>query len=75
MDLEYFDRSFLLEQFREFYGAAETSFITLADETTPDTSVGRPYPGVDLHLDPTGEDALRMTLEDEVGRALVFVEQ
>ncbi|MBL9073152.1 AMP-binding protein [Tabrizicola sp.] len=40
---------------REFYGAAETSFITLADETTPDTSVGRPYPGVDLHLDPTGE--------------------
>ncbi len=40
---------------REFYGAAETSFITLADETTPDTSVGRPYPGVDLHLDPGGE--------------------
>ncbi len=40
---------------REFYGAAETSFITLADETTPDASVGRPYPGVDLHLDPTGE--------------------
>ena len=40
---------------REFYGAAETSFITLADETTPDTSVGRPYPGVDLHLDPSGE--------------------
>lgn len=39
----------------EFYGAAETSFITLADETTPDTSVGRPYPGVDLHLDPSGE--------------------
>ena len=42
-------------QLREFYGAAETSFITLADETTPDTSVGRPYPGVSLHLDPTGE--------------------
>jgi long-chain acyl-CoA synthetase len=42
-------------QLREFYGAAETSFITLADETTPDTSVGRPYPGVDLHLDPSGE--------------------
>jgi long-chain acyl-CoA synthetase len=40
---------------REFYGAAETSFITLADETTPEASVGRPYPGVDLHLDPTGE--------------------
>ncbi|HEY6917784.1 MAG TPA: AMP-binding protein [Tabrizicola sp.] len=42
-------------QVREFYGAAETSFITLADETTPDASVGRPYPGVELHLDPTGE--------------------
>ena len=42
-------------QVREFYGAAETSFITLADETTPDASVGRPYPRVDLHLDPTGE--------------------
>ena len=42
-------------QIREFYGAAETSFITLADETTPVTSVGRPYSGVDLHLDPTGE--------------------
>ena len=40
---------------REFYGAAETSFITLADETTPETSVGRPYPAVDLHLDPGGE--------------------
>lgn len=42
-------------QVREFYGAAETSFITLADETTPEASVGRPYPGVDLHLDPSGE--------------------
>ncbi|WP_374397194.1 AMP-binding protein [Tabrizicola sp.] len=42
-------------QIREFYGAAETSFITLADETTPETSVGRRYPGVDLQLDPTGE--------------------
>lgn len=40
---------------REFYGAAETSFITLADEDTPEASVGRPYPGVDLHLDPSGE--------------------
>jgi long-chain acyl-CoA synthetase len=42
-------------QIREFYGAAETSFVTLADETTPEPSVGRPYPGVDLHLDPSGE--------------------
>ena len=42
-------------QIREFYGAAETSFITLADETTPEASVGRPYPGVQITLGPTGE--------------------
>lgn len=35
---------------REFYGAAEASFITLADETTPDYAVGRPYPGVDIRI-------------------------
>lgn len=46
-------------QIREFYGAAETSFITLADETTPEASVGRPYPGVDLALDPDGEVWIR----------------
>lgn len=40
---------------REFYGAAEASFITLADETTPETSVGRPYPGVQVTVDPGGE--------------------
>ncbi|MEX3316493.1 AMP-binding protein [Sulfitobacter sp. PS-8MA] len=33
-----------------FYGAAETSFITLADADTPEGSVGRPYPGVELRL-------------------------
>jgi long-chain acyl-CoA synthetase len=33
---------------REFYGAAEASFITLADEDTPDGSVGRAYPGVEI---------------------------
>ncbi|MBL9049127.1 MAG: AMP-binding protein [Tabrizicola sp.] len=42
-------------QVREFYGAAETSFITLADTATPGASVGRPYPGVELSLDPSGE--------------------
>ena len=36
---------------REFYGAAETSFITLTDPQTPEGSVGRAYPGVDLRLD------------------------
>lgn len=35
---------------REFYGAAETSFITLAGPDTPQDSVGLPYPGVELRL-------------------------
>jgi len=35
---------------REFYGAAETSFITLSDAQTPEGSVGPPYPGVDIDL-------------------------
>lgn len=35
---------------REFYGAAETSFITLADAGTPEGSVGRAYPGVSLDI-------------------------
>ena len=42
-------------EIREFYGAAETSFITIADAATPPDAVGRPYPGVTLTLDPTGE--------------------
>ncbi|MEQ6249163.1 AMP-binding protein [Sulfitobacter sp. HNIBRBA3233] len=33
-----------------FYGAAETSFITLADAQTPPGSVGRAYPGVEMRL-------------------------
>jgi long-chain acyl-CoA synthetase len=37
-------------QIREFYGAAETSFITLADAETPDYTVGRAYPGVDIGI-------------------------
>lgn len=32
----------------EFYGAAETSFITLADPDSPEASVGQAYPGVSL---------------------------
>ncbi len=33
-----------------FYGAAETSFITLSDHSTPEGSVGRAYPGVTLEV-------------------------
>ena len=35
---------------REFYGAAETSFITLAGPDTPEESVGAAYPGVEIEL-------------------------
>ncbi len=34
----------------EFYGAAEASFITLADALTPEGSVGRAYPGVQIEV-------------------------
>ncbi len=36
---------------REFYGAAEASFITLAGPETPPDSVGTPYPGVELRVE------------------------
>ena len=39
---------------REFYGASETSFIAMADDTTPEGAVGRAYPGVSLRLDDQG---------------------
>lgn len=42
-------------EIREFYGAAETSFITIANATTPETSVGRAYEGVQISLDSSGE--------------------
>lgn len=35
---------------REFYGAAETSFITLADGQSPPDSVGGAYPGVEIEI-------------------------
>ncbi|EEE36070.1 AMP-dependent synthetase and ligase [Rhodobacteraceae bacterium KLH11] len=34
----------------EFFGASETSFITLSDSHTPAGSVGRSYPGVELRI-------------------------
>lgn len=40
---------------REFYGAAEASFITIADADTPPGSVGKPYDSVQIALDQTGE--------------------
>ncbi len=35
---------------RIFYGTAETSFISIADENTPDGSVGRAYDGVEISV-------------------------
>ncbi len=40
---------------REFYGASETSFITMSDADTPDGSVGRPYPDVNLDIRATAD--------------------
>ncbi|WP_435259530.1 AMP-binding protein [Thioclava sp. FR2] len=38
----------------EFYGAAETSFITLASNDATGETVGQPYPGVQLRLKENG---------------------
>lgn len=43
---------------RAFFGASETSFVTLTDSDTPPGSVGRAYPGVSLRIDPDGEIAV-----------------
>jgi long-chain acyl-CoA synthetase len=37
-------------ELREFYGAAEASFISLAGPQTPEASVGAPYPGVEIEV-------------------------
>jgi long-chain acyl-CoA synthetase len=42
----------------EFYGAAETSFVTLADATTAEGSVGRAYPGVGIAIRSPGGQPL-----------------
>ncbi|MBZ8117443.1 fatty acid--CoA ligase family protein [Roseovarius sp. LXJ103] len=38
-----------------FYGASETSFITMSDADTPEGSVGRAYGAAALRVDDTGE--------------------
>lgn len=39
---------FSTAQITQFFGASETSFITMSDAVTPMGSVGKPYPAVDL---------------------------
>lgn len=43
---------------REFYGAAETSFVTLTDEGSAAEGVGRVYPGVRLEIRAADSTAL-----------------
>jgi long-chain acyl-CoA synthetase len=47
----------------EFYGSAETSFITISDHTTPAGSVGRAYPGVEIEV----------RNSDDTGTGLIWV--
>lgn len=42
--------------FREFYGAAETSFIAWGDGKGPSGAVGRAYPGVEIRIAPSEGD-------------------
>ena len=44
---------FQLATLQEFYGASETSFISITDDHTPVGSVGRPYPGVEIAIGAT----------------------
>ncbi|KUJ73155.1 hypothetical protein AVO45_15550 [Ruegeria marisrubri] len=40
-----------------FYGASETSFVTISDDTCPPSSIGRAYPGVEIRIStPEGAD-------------------
>ena len=50
---EFFPKAVL----REFFGASETSFIAMGDDTTPSGAVGKAYTGVDLRvLDANGRE-------------------
>lgn len=47
---EHTQQNFPNARIHEFYGASETSFITLSDSNTPPGSVGKAYPGVDITI-------------------------
>ena len=40
---------------REFYGSAETSFVTIGGRSTPPGSVGKAYPGVEIRVGGEGQ--------------------
>lgn len=54
-------------ELRAFYGASETSFITLTDSATPEGAVGRAYPGVEIEI----RNALEGTGGESVGEVWV----
>ena len=45
-------------QIREFFGASETSFVTITDAGTPINSVGKPYPNVTLRIGSKATDGI-----------------
>jgi long-chain acyl-CoA synthetase len=53
---------------REFYGAAETSFIAMSDDDTPEGAVGRPYQAVEISI---RDDADNPVPEGATGRIWV----
>lgn len=53
-------------QVREFYGAAEASFVTLTDDSCAEGSVGRPYPGVRIEVRGAGGEVLGPSALGEV---------
>ncbi|WP_170842163.1 AMP-binding protein [Pacificibacter marinus] len=57
-------KSFPNAALTQFYGASETSFITLANDTTPMGSVGAPYPHVTLEL--RTQDQIRSACAGEI---------
>ncbi len=56
-------------QMLEFYGASETSLITLSDKDTPEGSVGKAYPGAELEIRDT--DGAVLTAPGQVGEIWV----
>lgn len=53
--LEQARKSFPEARIHEFYGASETSFITLSESNTPSGSVGKAYPGVEIIIKNTSQ--------------------
>lgn len=57
---------------QEFYGATETSFITLSDKHTPMGSVGKVYPGVQVRIHNTQQHEGRTIGEIHVKSPYLF---